>query len=513
MTRVWRARAGHWLGSVGLMLALAGAGCAPSASSAPQPVAQLVVDPEVPVTPVDQRLSLANNSPAVVADPTEPRFLALATRVDNPDFDCALHLSGDGGRSWVPVQPLPELPEGAEKCYSPEVDFDAQGVLHYLFIGLQGPGNAPMGAFLVTSDDRGASFSPPRRLLGPERYMVRMAVDRNRGRGGRLHLVWLETNSDPPLGGLPPPPNPIMAAYSDDGGDTFSAPVQVSDPHHARAVAPALALGSDGQVHVLYYDLRDDIRDYQGLEGPTWEGKWSLVLATSADGGDRFEPGVVIDDGLVPPERVMLIYTMPPPSLAADGSGRLFAAWHDARSGDWDVFLRRSVDGGRSWEAPQRLNDDPPGNGRHQYLPRLTVSPGGRVDAVFYDRRNDRRNLRNEVFYAYSLDSGATFVPNIGLSSDSFSSQVGVRYAVPSAQGLIDYGSRIGLLSEHDAVVAAWTDTRHSEPGSARQEILAARASAPAAPSWRAWWPLVAVAVAGLALLAALLAARRRSRG
>ncbi|MDP9402082.1 MAG: glycoside hydrolase [Actinomycetota bacterium] len=469
---------------------------------------------EVPITPVDQRRNLAHNSPMLLADPTEERFVVAATRLDNPDFGCALHVSGDGGRSWVPAQPIAKLPEGADKCYAPEVAFDDEGTLYYLFVGLAGEGNSPAGAYLVTSSDRAVTFSAPRQVLGPERYMVRMAVDRSAGRRGRLHLVWLQASSDPPLGGLPPPPNPIMAAYSDDGGRTFSEPVQVSDPRRQRVVAPALAIGPDHRVHVLYYDLEDDVRDYQGLEGPRWEGRWSLVMSTSTDGGRRFGRGVVVDDQVVPPERVMLIYTMPPPSLGADGAGRVFAAWHDARNGDWDVFVRRSLDRGRSWQAARRVNDDRLGNGRHQYLPRLAVSPGGRLDAVFYDRRNDRANVRNDVVFTSSRDSGRSFTPNAKLTTESSNSQVGIRYPIPSARGQVEFGSRLGLLSERTAALASWPDTRHSDPDGARQEVRSVRVEElPGLGGSRPPWLAVAAVSALLALGAGGYAARRRRRG
>lgn len=139
--------------------------------------------------------------------------------------------------------------------------FDGDGVLHYLFVGLTGPGNEPMGAFLTTSGDRGRTFTPPRQVLGPLKFSVRMAIDRDAGGAGGLHLAWVDTSSDPPTGGFGPPPNPIMTAHSDDGGETFSSPVQVSDPDRLRVVAPALALGPDGAVHVAYYDLGDDVVD------------------------------------------------------------------------------------------------------------------------------------------------------------------------------------------------------------------------------------------------------------
>jgi len=273
--------------------------------------------------------------------------------------------------------------------------------------------------------------------------------------------VWLHANTDPPLGGLAPPPNPILAAHSDDGGKSFSKPVHVNDPERGLSVAPALALGENHAVHVLYYDLQDDRRDYQGLEGPTWEGRWSLVSTTSSDGGNRFRRGVVVDDRLKPPERVMLIYTMPPPTLAVGKSGRLFAAWYDARAGDWDVFMRRSNDSGQSWQQPVRLNDVRVGNGRHQYQPNLSVAPSGRIDAIFYDRRADPKNKRNHVYYTYSTDEGRHFAENVRVSSASSDSKSGQRYTVPSAKGLVEFGGRVGLLSRDSGALAAWTDTRN----------------------------------------------------
>ncbi|MCA1847185.1 MAG: exo-alpha-sialidase, partial [Actinobacteria bacterium] len=161
------------------------------ASPASSRSTRLRVLPEVPVTGNDERLQLGHNSPVLLADPREPRFVVLASRLDNPDFGCALQLSGDGGRSWVPVRPVPDLPSGADKCYAPEIAFDRGGVLYYLFIALQGQGNNPSGTYLVTSSDRGRTFSPPRQVLGPQRYMVRMAIDPTVGRAGRMYLVWL----------------------------------------------------------------------------------------------------------------------------------------------------------------------------------------------------------------------------------------------------------------------------------------------------------------------------------
>jgi hypothetical protein len=462
--------------------------------------------------------SPANDSPSLVADPSTPRFVVMANRLDGPDFSCALQVSGDGGAGWQTVNPVPQLPSGAEKCYAPEAAFDARGALYYLFVGLRGQGNSPMGVYLTTSTDHARSFSPPRRILGAERYMVRMAIDPILGVEGRIDLVWLQASTGAPSGGLPPPPNPLMSAYSDDGGATFSTPTQISDASRPLAVAPALAVGPDHAVDVLYYDLGNDQRDYQGLEGPTWSQNWSLVLTTSADGGAHFGRGVVVDADLVPPERVLMIYTMPPPALAVEGSGAIDVAWDDARNGDADVFFRRSVDGGQSFSPPLRLNDDRVHDGRDQYLPHLAVSPQGRIDAIWYDRRDDAQNLGAGVYYTYSSNGGRSFAHNVRLTSSMSDSRIGARYGVISALGQADHGSRLGLLSENTRVLAAWADGRDETSTPRALDIWIAEVGMPQSGGFSGWWAIAlgaVLVVGGIGLVVfgvVAVVVRRRSR-
>lgn len=401
------------------------------------------------------------NSPALAVDPTDRRFVVLAHRLDGPDFSCALQVSGNSGRGWVPATPVPKLPTGAEKCYAPEVAFDKSGKLYYLFVGLHTEGNEPMGVFLSTSTDRGRTFSAPARVLGPFVFQVRMALDPHIGSQGRLYMVWLQATADPPLGGMPQPPNPIMAAYSDDGGRTFSNPTQVSHPSRKRPVATSVAVGARSVLNVLYFDLEDDARDYQGLAGPTWEGTWSLHLSSSIDGGRNFSTHSVVANDIVPPERVNLIFTMAPPALAVDRSHRVYAAWHDARHGDWDVFLRVSDNAGRTWRPLRRLNDTDERDGRHQYLVRLAVASNNRLDAIFYDRRGDPENLRADVYYTSSIDGGRGFSRNVKLTSAPSDSRIGPIYPAPET-GVVEFGSRLGLTSSDSKAIAAWTDTRNS---------------------------------------------------
>lgn len=467
--------------------------------------AALVVADESPVTAINLLEPQARNSPMVAVDPTDSRFAVVAHRVDGPRlFDCGLHVSGDAGRTWQPAQPVPALPAGVDRCYGPEVAFDRSGALHFLFVGLHGPDNRPRGAYLTTSVDRGRSFSSPREVLGPDRYSVRMAIGRGAGARDRVHLVWVEPTTRVATGGFTGPTR-ILAASSDDGGQTLSAPVVVSEPARRRVVAPAVALGRDRHVHVAYYDLGDDARDFQGLEGPVWDGQWAIALATSSDGGATFSHHAEVATH-VPAERVMLVFTMAPPALAADRSGAVYVAWTDGAGGDWDVRLARIGPPGDDERVVTRVNDDVIGTRSAQYLPRLSVAPSGRVDALFYDRRDDPSGRKNHVYLASSTDGGRTFSPNRRVSSEPFFWEAGVTYPLPSAAGMVEFGSRLGLVSSNAGALAAWTDTRMVNRGNRVQDVYSARLTLenPGSPA-RAWWPVAVAIIAAAGAAGSLL--------
>lgn len=470
-------------------------------------------DPEQPATATDIGIGPANNSPELVQDPTDKRFIVLVNRLDAPDFSCAMEVSGDGGRTWAPAAGAPALPGGTDKCYAPEAAFDRKGRLYLLFVGLVGKGNHPMGAFLTSSIDRGRTFAPPEQILGPENFGVRMTIDRDLGASGRMHIVWLHAAGGTTLGGFGAAPNPILSAFSDDGGKHFSAPVQVSDVGAHRVVAPALALGPHHTVDVAYYDLQDDARDYEGLEGPTWDGKWSIVNAVSKDAGRTFGHGRVVDDSVVAPGRVMLIYTMPPPSMAVTQSGRACLAWTDARLGDADAMLRCSDPEANVPSPLVRLNDDRIGDGSTQALPRLAVSPNGRIDAIFLDRRDDPQNAHNDVWYASSVDGGRRFSRNFRLTSASSDARIGQQYAGVAADGQVELGSRLGLLSERHQFVAAWPDTRNSRFSSVEQDIFVRGGSVRSRRSlFGLLVGLLLFVAAGLLVLSATVRHRQRVR-
>jgi hypothetical protein len=439
----------------------------------------------------------ANNTPSLARNPRRPDNVALTHRVDRPAFSSLLHWSTDGGRHWRPTE-LP-LPGGIDRPFAPDIAFGPDGTLYVSYVNLVGEGNVPDNLWVARSTDGGRTLSEPARVTGRLAFGARLVV----GPDGTVHVTWLQA-AEVGFLRMAGEPNPIVASRSTDGGRTFSPPVPVSDANRPRVGAATPAVDARGDLVVLYQDFKGDRRDFEFLEGPTWEEPFALVLSRSTDGGRSFSAGTELESGVVPTRR-FLVFLVEFPSLATGADGSLYASWTDGRDGSEDVYLRRSADGGQSWSEATRVNDNPADDGTSQYMPRVAVAPSGRVDVLFLDRRRDRGNVMTDASLAQSTDGGRTF-ENHRVSSRSFDSSVG---PFVDATFPIDFGSRLGLLSSDEGTLAAWTDTRFGNEGNGRQDILFTEAD------HRRGGPLAWVLVGTLAffsLLAALGALERERR-
>ena len=494
---------------LGLLLLLVGAGAAMASGSADERPTLRVVGRDAPVN-VSARVEGnidAHNSPTLVRNPTRPENLAVSSRIDTPFFSCGLHVSFDAGAHWSQT-PIP-APAGEEaKCFDSDVAFSADGTLYYSYVTLKGDNNDPNAVWVVTSRDGGRTLSDPIRVAGPLAFQVRLAVDPSRA--GRVYLAWMQSSDAGTLGF--DGPGRIVVARSDDGGRRWSRPLPASPAARPRAVAPAPVVGRDGALYVLYVDLRGDRLDYEGLHrgrgGAPYAGRIALVLARSRDGGASWEQSVV-DDRLTPIER-FLVFLADPPSVAVDDSGRIYAAMHDDRLGDPDVWLWTRPAGASRWGAPKRVNDTRRRDATAQYLPKLSVAPDGRLDLVYYDRRADRQNVLNEVSLQSSSDHGETFTPALRLSSSNFDARIGFG----AKEGLPDLGSRLALISDDEAALAMWTDTRGGTPATQKQNlfqaIVAVTAPEPDGTRRVVRYGGLGIALAGLVLLGLSLPGVRR---
>ena len=495
---------------VGISLLIAGAGSFLTGSSLAVGEGRLIAANRPVNAGAEDPLNIdAHNSPSVARNPVDPANVVVVNRIDTPNFSCALQVSRDDAVSWKQTEiPFPQGEEVPPRCFAPDASFGADGTLHVSFVTLKGLGNVPNAGWLVSSDDGGSTLSAPRRVLGPLAFQVRLLADSERA--DRLHLSWLQASGTANLG-FPQPGNPILSSRSDDGGATWQPPVQVNPASRQRVVAPAPAMSADGRLYVGYLDLGDDRLDYhaghEGRGGPPYPGPWSLVMARSSDGGSTWAE-TVVDGGLIPIERI-IAFLPPAPSLAVDGStGRAYVGFHDGRRGSADVWLWVSEDGGTTFASATRVNDTAEDDPSSQYLPKLALAPGGRLDVVYYDRRADPGDVMNEVSLQSSSDHGRTFGPRIRLTDSPFSSRIGFG----SERGLPDLGSRLGLISSNRRAVAVWSDTRSGTEASNKQDLGRAIVGFTATSAWRDPLRLGGLAVGAAGLVLWLLAVRDGSR-
>ena len=133
-----------------------------------------------------------------------------------------------------------------------------------------------------------------------------------------------------------------------------------------------------------------------------------------------------------------------------------------------DVFYRRSTDGGRTWTDPKNLNDDDPSKVFFSGLPHLDVAPNGRLDAVWFDTRDDPGLSVNDVYYTYSNDNGQTWAKNERITDRSINRAIG-----PFA-GNFDLNGPPGLESTNAYALIGWDDTRFATDLTETQDVFAA---------------------------------------
>lgn len=125
--------------------------------------------------------------------------------------------------------------------------------------------------------------------------------------------------------------------------------------------------------------------------------------------------------------------------------------------GDPDIFVTASNNGGTTWSTPVRVNDDSLANGVGQDLVWISYQKNGDMLVTWRDRRNGTGTgffQPSDIYCSVSKDNGASFLPNIRLSS----------VTAPFDSVLIKNGNDFmscALVS--DTVYAAWSDVRNTK--------------------------------------------------
>lgn len=482
-----------------------------SASSTKPTAAVQVTDNPAPVR--------AHSSPRIAANPNTGQLAIVEANVRG-DKQCAVHLSGDDGRTWVAggsvmTEPYTDCTLDGEWGPYAGIEFADDGVLYVAFVASEhivpSPEWVPRHVWLARSTDGGRTFTTTQVYEAPDEYGPArnkgptLAVDPNDS--DRVFVGWRQGEwGDEKL--------QSMVASSSDGGQSFSDPVDISTDMGADY--PGLAVDGDGTLHAVSWE-----RVWPQVDAPEDTPLRALFHRRSTDGGQTFSDAHSIVPGYQEHEK--------PPRLAADPTtSDLYVVWASTEEaqnrapgfeGDLDVRFARSTDGGDTWSAPTVLNDD--GTDTDQSAPGIAVAPNGRIDVAWYDNRHSPEDADaplQDVYAASSTDGGETFAPNTRITDRSIDRSIGIW------GNNIGSHTNVGVTSLDGGGYFAWQDSRNAHPEAQPEDVYMAKlptsdASAVAATAdpfgsallWALLGAGVALSLSGAALVIGLRNTRRRA--
>jgi hypothetical protein len=206
--------------------------------------------------------------------------------------------------------------------------------------------------------------------------------------------------------------NMVVFSRSSDQGQTWSAPIQVSNPAFNGAVQGSqIAVGPDGAIYIAYHVA------YVGSHGIQWIHKSTnggLTWTAAAQATPQYSEPAFNSNYRKNSFCQMVVNQV---------SGQVCMVYPDQPSrtaGAEARFVRTTTPGNiAAWTAPLTINDVSKGN---QFFPALAVDEFGHLHARWVDTRNNTKsNSILDCYASRSVDGGTTWSANTRLSAASWS--------------------------------------------------------------------------------------------
>ena len=254
---------------------------------------------------------------------------------------------------------------------------------------------------------------------------------------------------------------------STNGGVTWMSPITIPN----SPVWGTLDVDTNGNLFIgggdfgsQFYCIRSS-NAQNGNVTPTFDQVTNVNLGGSIEFGAAINPGglagqifLAVDrSGTITNNNIYMLASVRPTG-ANNGT---------------DVMFVRSTNGGQSFSAPHRINDDPINHNKWHWFGTLSVAPNGRIDSVWLDTRNAANNTDSQLFYSFSTDGGVTWAPNVAVSN-SFNPFEG--YPVQTKIG--DY---ITIVSDNTGGNVAYSATFNFNPtrGQHEEDVYHVRVAPP----------------------------------
>jgi hypothetical protein len=406
----------------------------------------------------------------VAADPADPEHVVVSD-TNVLEARCGFHTTFDRGRNWI--DGFYDLPPGFTGCRlngpsgghvpSGSVAVGSGTKVYSVFGSAHTDDDGRESVLVATSNDRARTFGPAKvaiRPTGPDIGLGRplMTVVPGSNSPDVLLLSAWECRPGVPSGTQC---DGALFVRSDDGGETYSAPVPVNDPPAGQNTSQP-AMDRDGVI-------------YQTFQRRFSDGPVDLFLAKSTDGGMTFTQSLI-------DRQTQIGQQYDPAKIVADPlTGNLYTVWADSRTGRFQIFFRKSLDKGVSWgERSVLIAPDRSASGASR-SPSISVAPNGRIDIVYYHTSPDPQAQNfDDVYWGYSVDGGENFLAR-QVNDAPIDRDKG--YSGPlSSIRLLGNHYPPGVSSIDEAAYVVWSDTRDATDLTNSQDVLLRRMPVLGAP-------------------------------
>lgn len=367
------------------------------------------------------------NETTIAINPTDPNnFVGGANDARLGSWTAAFYTTTDGGQTWIDgISPFRKNSNQGD----PTVAFCGDGTVIFGYLDYVGA-YQPVRLVVAKSTDGGRTW-PQSGVVAEsqgtpfiDKPYIACAPNGTGTYANRAYMSWTNFGTTS---------SPIRVAYSTDRGVTWTGAKNVSGSGGVQGSVPVAGRG--GVVYVFWGGPTGIEFAKSTSGGSTWSG-WQTISSVTGIGDDVWFRRNSFPTAAIDTSRT-----------ATDG--RVYVAWADRRSGDADILFSRSIDGGTTWSAPLRVNDDPLGNGRDQFFPWMAVDENGNVHLMWHDRREDAADDLFHIFVATSRDGGVTFDRNVKVTD------------VASRSSLTNFLGDYSAISAHGGkIVPLWSDLR-----------------------------------------------------
>lgn len=369
------------------------------------------------------------NEPSIMMNPLNTDILVAGANLNN------VYNSSDGGLTWSEQ----EMTSSYGVWGDPTFDVDTDGNFYYFHLSNPANGNWIDRIVCQKSTDNGNNWSSGTFMgLNGNKAQDKQwsIVDRT---NNNIYVTW--TQFDSYGSSNPNDKSVILFSKSTDRGQTWSVAKKINsvdgncidEDDTVEGAVPAV--GPNGEIYVAWAGPNGIVFNKSLDQGETWLPQ-EIAIDPMPTGWDYSIPGISRANGL-PITKCDL--------SGGPNHGTIYVNWSDQRNGadDTDVFMSKSTDGGDTWSAPTRVNDDPAG--KHQFFTWMDIDQtSGNLFFVFYDRREYTGN-QTDVYIAYSDDGGNT-ITNKRISESPFTPNAGVFF-----------GDYTNIVAHNNIVRPIWT--------------------------------------------------------